>query len=102
MPTYEGGFDPNGDLVQWQMDIETFDQDLRMINGEVRTIRTRQPEATLTLYSVNREESIAVIGLLNQMRANGTKDDDGLVGQPSTEEARTPSIGDRFGGLEFD
>jgi len=92
--TYTGGLGTRdgGDLVRWQLDITDGEtRDLRTLNGTLQTVRISAPEAKLILYSISREESIAVIEMLNEMRSAAT----GQV-------IDTPSIGNRFSGLEFD
>jgi hypothetical protein len=93
---YEGGLGTRegGDLVRWSLEIDEH-IGYQTISG-FRTpvaFRERAPEATLTLHDISRDESIAVIALLNGMRSG-----------PNilTPEQRMPSIGDRFAGLEFE
>jgi len=90
---YEGGIGTRegGDLVRWSLEI---DEGM----GEVRVVGARSPmftqmrliDATLTLHSISKEESIAVIALLNEMR--------GAVGRTMP----TSPIGNRFSGLDLE
>lgn len=95
--TYQGGLGgrDGGDLVRWKLEIDQ-GLDAMRIMGRDRPeyVQTRPTSAELTLYDINREESIAVIQLLNEMRSAAG----GITIQPT----KSPSIGDRFAGLEFD
>ena len=94
MSRYEGGIGTreNGDLIRWTLDIDSGIENVALYGARV-PVQTRPVEATLTLHTVTRDESIAVIEMLNTLRSEG-------VGYARL--LKTPNIGDRFAGLEFD
>lgn len=93
---YEGGLGTRegGDLIRWSLEVEEFIRQER-VYGMDRPIAfvEKPPEATLTLYRISRDESVAVIAMLNEMRSGPNI---------PTPEQRAPSIGDRFAGLEIE
>ena len=91
--SYEGGLGTRegGDLVRWRLEIDDGMDSFRVMGARTPVYaQTRPVEATLTLYSISKEESMAVISLLNEMR--------GPVGRTLP----VSPIGNRFSGLEFD
>lgn len=94
---YEGGLGTRegGDLVRWSLEIDSGMSDVRVVGASSRALalaQTGPAVATLTLHTISREESVAVIALLNEMRSASQGV---VITQP-------PSIGSRFAGLEFD
>lgn len=95
--TYQGGLGgrDGGDLIRWKLDIDQGVEPVSVFGRDrPEYVQTRPTTAELTLYDVNREESIAVVQMLNEMRSAAG----GITIMPS----KSPSIGDRFAGLEFD
>lgn len=90
---YEGGLGTRegGDLVRWSLEIDDGIQRADTFGSRnAMYFQARTPEATLTLHTITKDESMAVIALLNEMR--------GPVGRTMP----ISPIGNRFSGLEFD
>lgn len=95
MNSYQGGLGgrDGGDLIRWKLDIDPGVDSVRVFGSPSPVAyQVRAATAELTLYDVNRAESIAVIDLLNEMRS---------ASQGVVIERKAPSIGDRFAGLDF-
>lgn len=96
MSTYQGGLGgrDGGDLIRWKLDIDQGMDTVRVMGSRNPVSYQGRPVTTeLTLYDVDREESIAVIALLNEMRS--------AAGGITIMPPKAPSIGDRFAGLDF-
>lgn len=82
-----------GDLIRWKLEIDDGMEPMDAFGSGGRALygRARPTTVELTLYDVSKEESIAVVQLLNEMRSAST----GIV---LTEP---PTIGNRFSGLDL-
>jgi hypothetical protein len=61
-----------GDLVRWSAEVEHDMQTVRTSNGEFRSnVFLSEPNITLTLYGINREEVYRVLGVINTIRGPG-------------------------------
>lgn len=95
MSIYQGGLGgrDGGDLIRWRLEIDPGVESFAVMGSRPVAAQIRAATAELTLYDVNREESIAVIALLNEMRS--------AAGGITIMPPKAPSIGDRFAGLDF-
>lgn len=92
--TYTGGLGTRdgGDLVRWTLDIDNGMESIDTFGRRGPAYaQVRPTEAKLTLHAVSKEESLAVIAMLNELRGGGPQ-----------QYAKPSPIGNRFSGLEFD
>ena len=89
MSTLSGGAD---DLIRWTLNINEYIIDARVYGSRSPIMmRERDPDADLTLHSVDKEECEAIIALINEMRSRNQS-----ISAPPVKS------GNRFAGLEFE
>lgn len=97
-----------GDLVRWSAEVENDIQTIRTINGEyISNAVLSEPNITLTLYGVCREEVYRVLGVINTIRSGVSNYNEAnspaapKPKPPKPPKPEPPRPFDRFEGLDI-